>query len=479
MITERRFLGESGLIALGSQFSYQMMSFVVCKDKLILSPCVEGELCGFARKTNRYGQINIPRDALRESGIFHNTHVDMAVNGSNIVIAKVGGTAKPAIPFTDHILELDPQLTYTPAKDIITLPLNRGKQLRLPKWVMRQIGLDNDNLVVVRINNNRGIWLEVYPSTDVDGMLETRMNAVARYRKHLMSFDGLKYLEIMSGSKIHIPSSFLQLFGDNWRDSSEINLWINEEKGCIVIEGPIRECDLCTDETRSLPTALCDVQLCPDCMLPPTNGGQPLKAPPSVIPLTHGNGTGKSNVEELIETVKRVGEEQERLLKEMESIAKDDNKNDLEDFEADMFGPFVEGGHMQISVLGLSARTFHALRRHGIDTIAELCGCTEKDLMRISGFGKISLAEVTGVLVAKGLALVQEGSEIPKRVDTDDIKILQLSPKTHDVLLQNQIETISTLCKCTVIDLLDIRSFGKTCLKEVITKLDEIGLKLA
>ena len=478
MITVRRFLNESGHVALGPQFSYQMMSFVVCEDKLVVSPCVEGELCGFARKTNRYGEINIPRDALRESGISPNTHVDMAVNDSTIVIAKLGKAYKPAVPFTNHILELDPQLAYAPAKNIVAIPLNRGKQLRLPRWVMAQVGLEKDNMVVVQINNNKGIWLEVYPSTYADGSLETRMNAVARYRKHLMSFDGLKYLEIMNGSKIHIPSSFLQLFGDSWRDSSEINLWINEDKGCIVIEGPIRKCDLCTDDTRSLPTALVDVQLCPDCMLPPDDEDQSTAAPPPAMPPPPDTGAGKGKAEALVEELMKVNEGQNELLKQMGMLTQKNGNNDIENLEH-IFDTFVQNDHTPLNALGLSVRALHALYRKGIETIADLCRCTEKDLMGIANFGKLCLTEVTEVLAARGLALKPEGKGAPKWIIADDVKSLRLSPRVYNALMQNHIKTISGLCNCTATELMRFRNFGKKCLNEVIEALDDAGLKLA
>ena len=404
MIIERRFLSNSGQVNLGPQFSGEMMSFVVCEGKIIINPCVEGELCGYARRANRYGHVITPRDAIRESGISYNDYIDMGIDGFTITLSKVGEMGKATETLTEHVLELEPQLTYMPTKDAIPIEINCGKQLRLPEWVLNRMGLEYNSLVVVKVNNNQGVWLEMYRATGADLEIETRANAVARYRNHIMKFDGLRYIELMNGSKIHIPPTFLNIFGGDRR----VNIWLNDEKKCLVIEGQTRQCDLCTDDVRSLPTALVDVQLCPECMPPDGKSQTEGTAPPSpsapptgqTPPPTSGDD-GKSIGAALVEQLKKVGEDQNLLLQKLELLGSASAGSEISELELDDNAH----GNGLLGFLGLTPRTFNMLRRKGIDTITGLCSYTPEDLMKFKGFGMGALDEVRRKLEKRGLAL--------------------------------------------------------------------------
>lgn len=55
--------------------------------------------------------------------------------------------------------------------------------------------------------------------------------------------------------------------------------------------------------------------------------------------------------------------------------------------------------------LDLSVRTLNCLRRHGIETIEQLCQKRWSELLDMSGFGRGSLEEVQHELALRGLAL--------------------------------------------------------------------------
>jgi len=58
------------------------------------------------------------------------------------------------------------------------------------------------------------------------------------------------------------------------------------------------------------------------------------------------------------------------------------------------------------------------------------------------------------------------------------IEQLELTVRSSNCLESNNIRTVGQLVKMTEADLLKIRSFGKTSLREVQRKLDDLGLSL-
>ena len=67
---------------------------------------------------------------------------------------------------------------------------------------------------------------------------------------------------------------------------------------------------------------------------------------------------------------------------------------------------------MNIDELELSVRSYHSLKRAGINTVAELCNKTSDDMMKVRNLGKKSLEEVLAKLSELGLSL-NSGEETP------------------------------------------------------------------
>ncbi|MFZ0034191.1 MAG: DNA-directed RNA polymerase subunit alpha C-terminal domain-containing protein, partial [Sedimentisphaerales bacterium] len=67
--------------------------------------------------------------------------------------------------------------------------------------------------------------------------------------------------------------------------------------------------------------------------------------------------------------------------------------------------------------------------------------------------------------------------ELTKKLNTP-IQELELSVRVSNCLESIKVRTVSQLAKMTEADLLKVRSFGKTSLREVKRKLADIGLSL-
>jgi len=63
---------------------------------------------------------------------------------------------------------------------------------------------------------------------------------------------------------------------------------------------------------------------------------------------------------------------------------------------------------MTIEELDLSVRSFNCLKRAGINTVEDLIGKSEDDMMKVRNLGKKSLDEVTNKLHSLGLDFAQE-----------------------------------------------------------------------
>ncbi|MCB9831901.1 MAG: DNA-directed RNA polymerase subunit alpha [Planctomycetes bacterium] len=71
----------------------------------------------------------------------------------------------------------------------------------------------------------------------------------------------------------------------------------------------------------------------------------------------------------------------------------------------------------------------------------------------------------------------QEEEHLLRRLNTP-IADLHLSMRSSNCLEAEQIRTVGELVQRTESDLLNVRNFGKTSLKEIVTKLEELGLGL-
>ena len=66
---------------------------------------------------------------------------------------------------------------------------------------------------------------------------------------------------------------------------------------------------------------------------------------------------------------------------------------------------------MTIEELDLSVRSYNCLKRAGVNTVEDLAGKTEEDMMRVRNLGKKSLEEVLNKMESLGLNLRKEDDE--------------------------------------------------------------------
>ena len=81
-------------------------------------------------------------------------------------------------------------------------------------------------------------------------------------------------------------------------------------------------------------------------------------------------------------------------------------RDEGEEFEA--LGDQAAELAREVETLPISVRAFNGLEAAGIKTIAELLAWSPANLLRIEGFGKVCLHEVTEILAERGLKLAGE-----------------------------------------------------------------------
>ncbi len=86
-------------------------------------------------------------------------------------------------------------------------------------------------------------------------------------------------------------------------------------------------------------------------------------------------------------------------------------------------------------------------------------------------------------LAVEGVVLAPEGDETAKRREMDEmlsksVDMLDLSVRSKNCLDSENILGIGDLLRFTESELLKVRNFGKTSLKEVKNKLSALGLSL-
>ena len=86
-------------------------------------------------------------------------------------------------------------------------------------------------------------------------------------------------------------------------------------------------------------------------------------------------------------------------------------------------------------------------------------------------------------LAVEGGGLAPEGDESAKKKELDEllsksVDILDLSVRAKNCLESENLQTLGDLVQMTESDILKVRNFGKTSLKEVKTKLTALGLSL-
>jgi DNA-directed RNA polymerase subunit alpha len=142
----------------------------------------------------------------------------------------------------------------------------------------------------------------------------------------------------------------------------------------------------------------------------------------------------------------------------------------------------------------LSVRARTCLKKMNIRSLGDLLRITEPELMSYKNFGETSLHEIKRMLTAKGLRLGQ-GQEDAQRaarralieqykgtgqeaVLGKPVSDLNLSVRARKALSLLGIQTLGDLASHTEAELMGVKNFGATSLKEIRERLTEFGLSL-
>jgi DNA-directed RNA polymerase subunit alpha len=142
----------------------------------------------------------------------------------------------------------------------------------------------------------------------------------------------------------------------------------------------------------------------------------------------------------------------------------------------------------------LSVRARTCLKKMNIRTLGDLLKITEAELMSYKNFGESSLVEIKKMLAAKGLKLgmgLEDAHRQARRALMDQYKgtaqeavlgkpvsDLQLSVRARKALQLLNIQTLGDLASHTEAELMGVKNFGATSLKEIHERLAEFGLAL-
>lgn len=150
-----------------------------------------------------------------------------------------------------------------------------------------------------------------------------------------------------------------------------------------------------------------------------------------------------------------------------------------------------------VSDFELSVRSRNCLKKMNINTLGDLLRISEAELLAYKNFGETSLREIKAMLAQKGLSLGQYASApavstplMPiaepvapvtganAEVLSRPVMAMELSVRSRKCLQRLGINTIGELVERSEQELLESRNFGQTSLKEVKSRLSEMGLAL-
>jgi len=144
----------------------------------------------------------------------------------------------------------------------------------------------------------------------------------------------------------------------------------------------------------------------------------------------------------------------------------------------------------QLTDFEMSVRSRNCLVRLGCKTLGDLIKHTEDDLLSHKNFGETSLQEIKDLLASKALYLGMGRDEERRRrararLGPNDNPVLNrpvadlgLSVRGRSCMQRLGVITIGDLVSRSEKDLLGIKNFGQTSLREVRDKLQEMGLSL-
>jgi DNA-directed RNA polymerase subunit alpha len=139
----------------------------------------------------------------------------------------------------------------------------------------------------------------------------------------------------------------------------------------------------------------------------------------------------------------------------------------------------------------LSVRSRHCLARLGVKSLGDLIKHSDEDLLAHKNFGETSLQEIKDLLASKGLYLGMGRDEERRRrqrarlgpgsdnpVLNRPIAELRLSVRGRSCMQRLGIVTLGDLMTHTEKELLSVKNFGQTSLRELRAKLAEMNLSL-
>lgn len=144
----------------------------------------------------------------------------------------------------------------------------------------------------------------------------------------------------------------------------------------------------------------------------------------------------------------------------------------------------------------LSVRARNCLNRMNINTIGDLVGRTEQELLSYKNFGETSLTEIKEILSSKSLRLGMTHEEAvasveqnaaptaaPQTGENDSVGNRPISDLNLSIRARRTVEslgclTLGDVLKHSADELLGMPNFGVTSLNELRAKLTEAGLKL-
>lgn len=142
----------------------------------------------------------------------------------------------------------------------------------------------------------------------------------------------------------------------------------------------------------------------------------------------------------------------------------------------------------------LSVRARTCLKKMNIRSLGDLLKITEAELLSYKNFGETSLNEIKRMLTARGLklgmgqedahraarrALIEQYKGTGKEtVLAKPVSDLAMSVRARKALQLLNIQTLGDLASHTEAELMGIKNFGATSLKEVRERLAEAGLEL-
>jgi len=144
----------------------------------------------------------------------------------------------------------------------------------------------------------------------------------------------------------------------------------------------------------------------------------------------------------------------------------------------------------QLTDFEMSVRSRNCLARLGCKTLGDLIRHTEEDLLSHKNFGETSLQEIKDLLASKALYLGMGRDEERRRrararlgpsdnpVMNRPVADLGLSVRGRACMQKLGVITIGDLVSRSEKDLLSVKNFGQTSLREIREKLEEMGLAL-